>query len=195
MATTIRRSRGVRRPRTPGVAENSHRSGTILPADGEQLGADRREHLEVGEGFYRLPSGVAKRLVGTDRQRAAANRAREDCGSEGEQLGADRREHLEVGEGFYRLPSGVAKRLVGTDRQRAAANRAREDRVDDVTSAGSRVDRLAHQQQPADLDAKTGLLEELAGRRTDHGLAGIAPSPGNEPVGVATFFVTDQQDL
>src|ERR1700680_4960402 len=134
MATTIRRSRGVRRPRTPGVAENSHRSGTILPADGEQLGADRREHLEVGEGFYRLPSGVAKRLV-------------------------------------------------GTDRQRAAANRAREDRVDDVTSAGSRVDRLAHQQQPADLDAKTGLLAELAGRRIDHGLAGIDASTGNEPVG------------
>jgi hypothetical protein len=146
VATMIRRSRAVRRPCTPGVAENPHRSGTILPADGEQLGADRREHLEVGEGFHRLPAGVAKRLV---------------C----------------------------------TDRKRAAANRAGEDRVDDVTSAGPRVDRLAHQQQPADLDAKAGLLEELAGRRVDHGLAGIDASAWNEPVGMATFFVTDQQDL
>src|ERR1700681_467997 len=142
----IRRSLSVRRPGPPGVAEDAYWPGALLPADGEQLGPDGREHLEVGERVERLPSGVA------------------EC-------------------------------LVGANRKGAAAHRAREDRVEDVTSPWSRVDGLAQQQQPADLDTETGLLEELAGRRFDHGLARVHTSAGDEPVRVATLLVADQQDL
>ena len=90
----------------------------------------------------------------------------------------------------------VAERLVVlADGERAASNGPRVDGVDDVAAPGLGVDRLADEQETADLDVVPGLLEELSRGRRNHRLAGIDAATGDEPVRAAALLVPDEEHL
>src|SRR5580704_16246855 len=64
-----------------------------------------------------------------------------------------------------------------------------------MAAPGPRVDRLANEEEPADLDGVSGLLEQLSRTGRDHRLAGVDAPARHEPVRAAPFLVADEEHL
>src|SRR5450631_767088 len=180
--------------RTAETVHQEHRGAITAVVDDVHRAADVEG--EVAHRLMlspRLPASAARSDRGAPDVAEDTHRPLELLRPAGEHRLPDRGVQVDGGQLVAIVPGHIVEDSVATDAQRPSRRcRARKDQVEQVPAG--RLDRLAHQHEPSDCDHEPRLLEHLANSGADHGLSGLHPAAGQEPMPAAVLHMLGQQD-